>query len=64
MFYTHKRMVYFRPHTLIINTIACEYLHFKSELAELSKEQKRDQLIIQTATILHNEMKNEKKVKT
>ena len=46
---------------LTINTIACDFLDLKSELSELSQGPKCEQLIIQTAIVLHNQVRNEMK---
>ena len=64
IFFTNKRRVYIRPHTLTINNIACDYLDLKSELAELSQGPKCEQLIIQTAAVLCSQVRNEIKEQT
>lgn len=56
-FFTHKRRVYIRPHTLTINSISCDYLDLKSELAKQSQGQKREERILQKTVELHNQVK-------
>ena len=63
-FFTHKRRVYIHSHTLTINTITCDYLDLKSELAELSQGPKCEQLIIQVAAVLRIQVRNEVREQT